>query len=101
MFNLESVICGFMGVSGLCLDEVLVELCFGLQPFVHQLRVHLALVLEQPETEVELASGQLGLEGKALRFVGLLVPEDVHLQVLEVVFGLVMVKFFIEEIHGL
>ena len=87
---LQSIICCFVRVSSLGLDEMFVKLCFGLQTFVHQLGVHLSLVLEEAETEVELASGQLRLEGEALRLVGRLVPEDVYPQVLEVVFGLIV-----------
>ncbi len=90
LFYLQSVICGFVRVSSLGLDEMFVKLCFGLETFVHQLGVHLSLVLKEAEAKVELASGQLRLQGKALCLVGRLVPEDVHLQVLKVVFGLIV-----------
>jgi len=75
-----------MGSSGL--DKVMVKLCFNEKSFIDELSLHLAHVVHKPETDVKLAAGQLGLDRHALSLVGLLVPEDVHIDVLEVVLGL-------------
>ena len=75
-------------MSGSGLDEVIVELGLDPEPVVDKLGLHLAQVLNEPELDVQVPAGQLGLQGESLRFVRLLVPEDVQLHGLEGVLGL-------------
>ena len=71
-----------------CLNKVLIEFGFNQKSFIGELSFDFANVVDKPELDIKLTTGQLRLDRQTLRLVGLLVPEHVHVDVLVVVLGL-------------